>query len=117
MAVWPFGRRRGASSGSDDNGNGGGNGNGDNSAPAGGPLAALPLPPSLGEFLNTAPGVAWLAEELSDIHVRVRVPRPPTAREFNALVLQAYHKILSSEAGRRLAESAHARERAAEDVL
>jgi len=134
MAIWPFrrggGRRRGepptddggglapqaagagarggGGNGSSNGGNGGGNGGG------GGPLA---LPSSLTEFLFTAPGVSWLAEELSDMRGRVPVPRPPTAREFNALVLQAYHKVLQSEAGRRLAEASHAQERAAEDVL
>jgi hypothetical protein len=73
--------------------------------------------PSLGEFLATAPGIAWLAEELSDVHRALPRLRPPDARELNALVLKAYSKILASDTGRRLASTAHAREKAAEDVL
>jgi len=73
--------------------------------------------PSLADFLQTAPGMKWLAEELSDIHVSLPRLRPPDARELNALVLRAYQQVLQSDAGRRLASSAHARERAAEDVL
>jgi hypothetical protein len=81
-------------------------------------LGAL-LHPSLGDFIATSPGVAWLADELGG---RVHVPalpslRAPTVRELNGAVLQAYKQLLSTDAGQRLASAAHARERAAEDVL
>lgn len=115
MAVWPLlGRRRRRDDGP--------------AADADAPSSASPpplipgalgaLPPSLGEFLMTAPGASWLAEELSDIHIALPTLRAPfSVREFNALVLQAYNRLLTTDAGRRLASTAHAQERAAEDVL
>jgi hypothetical protein len=123
MAVWPLrggGRRQRGGDGDDANALALADAADASSSSAtalatAGPLGALP--PSLTDFLATAPGVAWLADELSDIHVALPTLRAPSVKEFNALILQSYHRLLTTDVGRRLASTAHAQERAAEDVL